>query len=476
MYDVIIIGSGVSGAAAAMALSKYKLKICVLEKEEDVCEGTSKANSGIVHAGYDAKPGSLKARLNVWGNELMGELSSKLDIPFNRYGSFVAATDSEGEEKLKELYEQGIANGVPGMEIIKDISRIREKEPNISDDVTAVLYGPTGGVVCPFTLNLALAENACENGAEFFFNSEVKNIIRTEKGWKAETEDQCFESRCVVNAAGVYSDIFHNMVSAEKIHITARKGEYCLLDKSAGGHVKHVIFSVPGKMGKGILVTPTAHGNLLAGPTATDISDKEATNTTAEGLSEVTAKAGKSVKNIPFRQVITSFAGLRAHEDGGDFIIGEVKDAPGFIDIAGVESPGLSAAPAVGELVCSIITEILKPEKKADYKDTRKGIVNPQDMSMEERCRLIEKEPAYGTVICRCEGISEGEILDAIHRPLGAKSLDGIKRRTRAGMGRCQAGFCSPRVMDILCRELGLSMEEITKCGGKSVYITGKTK
>ena len=266
------------------------------------------------------------------------------------------------------------------------------------------------------------------------------------------------------------------MVSAHKLHITARKGEYMLLDKTAGDHVKHTIFQLPGKMGKGILVTPTVHGNLLVGPTAVDVDDKEAINTTADGLETVAAKSSLAVKNVPLRQVITSFAGLRAHEAGDDFVIGEASDADLFFNAAGIESPGLSSAPAIGIMVAKMVADRLGLTENKSFDPIRKGILNPSSLSIEDRNALIKKNPAYGNIICRCEMITEGEIIDSIRRPLGARSLDGIKRRTRAGMGRCQAGFCSPRTMEILEREVPMSMYDITKSGGDSTFIVGRNK
>ena len=475
MYDVIIIGGGVSGAASARELSRYKVRACVLEKEEDVCCGTSKANSAIVHAGYDAAPGSLKAKLNVRGNEMMEQLSEDLDFPFQKTGSLVICLSGEEMPGLQELYDKGVANGVKGLKIL-DREEVLGMEPNITDDVYAALYAPSAGIVCPFGMNIALAENACTNGVEFRFNTEVLDIRKTENGYEIHTNRGMFQAKCVVNAAGVYADKIHNMVSKKKIHITPRRGEYCLLDKSAGTHVSRTIFSLPGKYGKGVLVTPTVHGNLLIGPTAVDIENKEGTNTTREGLDEVISKAGQNVKNLPMRQVITSFAGLRAHEDGAEFIIGEADDAEGFIDCAGIESPGLTSCPAIGGMVAEILREKLGLEEKENFISTRKGILNPNTLAKEERAELIRKEPAYGNIICRCEMISEGEIIDAIRRPLGARSLDGIKRRTRAGMGRCQSGFCSPRTIEILARELHVSMSDITKSGGNSRLVAGKNK
>lgn len=475
MYDVIIIGAGVSGAAAARELSRYQAKICVLDKEEDVCCGTSKANSAIVHAGYDAVPGSLKAKLNVRGNELMGKLAEELDFPFERRGSFVLCLSEDDMPGLQELYDRGVANGVKDMRILSGDEVLR-MEPNVTDDVYAALYAPTAGIVCPFGLNIALAENAHENGVEFKFDTEVKEIIKLDEGYELDTSRGTLRTKYVVNAAGVYADRFHNMVSDRKIHITARRGDYCLLDKEAGDHVGRTIFALPGKLGKGVLVTPTIHGNLLVGPTAVDVEDKEAVNTTAEGLGQLFEKAGMSVKNIPTKQVITSFAGLRAREDGGDFIIGEAEDAKGFIDCAGIESPGIASCPAIGEMVAEILRDKMGLLKKDHFVSTRRGITNPNELSLEERNALIRENSSYGNIVCRCEMVTEGEIIDAIRRPIGARSLDGVKRRTRAGMGRCQSGFCAPRVMEILARECGVSMFDITKSGGESQLVVGTNK
>lgn len=475
MYDVIIIGAGVSGAATARELSRYKVNACVIEKEEDVCCGTSKANSAIVHAGYDAATGSLMAKLNVRGNQMMEQLAKDLDFPFKKNGSLVVCLHEEDMPNLQALYDRGVANGVKDLRILNR-EELRAMEPNISDEAYAALYAPTAGIVCPFNLNIAMAENACVNGVEFKFDTEVTGLHPIEGGWAIETNQGTFETKYVVNAAGVYADTLHNMVSAKKIHITPRRGDYCLLDKTAGNLVSKTIFALPGKFGKGILVAPTVHGNLILGPTAIDIEDKEGTNTTRDGLDQVITKCGMNVKNIPMRSVITSFAGLRAHEDGHEFLIGELEDAPGFIDCAGIESPGLTSSPAIGEMVAEILREKLNLEKNENFVATRKGVLDPDALSKEERIELIRKNPAYGNIICRCEMITEGEILDAIHRPLGAKSLDGVKRRTRAGMGRCQAGFCSPRTMEILARERHVSMFDITKSGGESKIVVGTNK
>lgn len=481
MYDVAIIGAGVVGSAVARELSRYHADICVIEREEDVCNGTSKANSAIIHAGFDATPGSLKARLNVRGNEMMTALSEELDIPFKRNGSLVVCTKEQNRAGLEELLEKGRKNGVPDLRIIER-EELLTMEPNVSDDVECALYAPTGGIVCPFHMTMAFAENAYTNGVSFFLNTEVTSVRKTEDHYLLETvhkdtgESEVFAAKVVINAAGVYADTLNNMVSEHKLHITARKGEYCLLDKDAGAHVSHTIFQLPSKMGKGVLVTPTVHGNLLVGPTAVDVSDKEAVNTTQEGLDSLGRTAALSVKNVPMRQVITSFAGLRAHEDGNDFVIGEAEDAKGFINVAGIESPGLSSAPAIGEMVAGIVKDKLSLSEKEDFVATRKGILRPETLTMEERNKLIAEHPEYGNIICRCEMITEGEIMDAIHRPLGARSLDGVKRRTRAGMGRCQAGFCSPRTMEILEREVPMSMYDITKNGVGGAIVIGTNK
>ena len=481
MYDVAIIGAGVIGSAIARELSRYNADICVIEKEEDVCNGTSKANSAIIHAGFDAKPGSLKAKLNVRGNELMDKLSEELDIPFIRNGSIVVCTKDQDRNGLNELLEKATINGVPGCRIVEREELI-EMEPNLADDVTCALLAPTGGIVCPFHMTMAFAENANINGVAFYLNTKVTNIVKFENGYKIETVHTdsdtkvTYEAKVVINAAGVYADVLNNMVSERKLHITARKGEYCLLDKDACSHVTHTILQLPSKMVKGVLVTPTVHGNLLVGPTAVDVDDKEALNTTGEGLASLAVTSALSVKNVPMRQVITSFSGLRAHEVANDFVIGEAEDAKGFINVAGIESPGLSSAPAIGEMVADLVKDMLSLTEKDNFIATRKGLLRPEELSLEERNALIKEQPAYGNIICRCEMISEGEILDAIHRPLGARSLDGVKRRTRAGMGRCQAGFCSPRTMEILERELKMSMFDITKNGVGSNIAIGYNK
>lgn len=472
MLDAVIIGAGVSGCAVARELSRKKLNIAVLEKNADVCEGTSKANSGIVHAGFDAKPGTLKAELNVKGSLMMKQLSKELDFSYKQNGSLVLCFDEKDKDKLEELKERGIENGVGELEIL-DREKVLAMEPGAGEKVVAALYAPTGAIVCPFGLTIALAENAAANGVDFHFKTRVSGIHKKEDGYEILTNQGSFQTRCVINAAGVYADEIHNMVcdDGDKFQIIPRRGEYLLYDKKVGNLVSHTLFQLPTALGKGILVTPTVHGNLLTGPTAEDIPDKEGTDTTAEGLDTVLEKAALSVLQVPSRQVITSFAGLRAHGPEGDFIIGEVKGAPGFFDVAGMESPGLSCAPAVGEYVAQMISDYLQPEENKNFIAVRKGIPSMALAGDEERHRLIQENPAYANVICRCEMVTEGEILDAIRRPLGATTTDGVKRRVRAGMGRCQAGFCSPKVVEILARELGIDESQIIKAEEGSYYL-----
>lgn len=467
MCDVVIIGAGVTGCATARELSRYQLSVCVLEKEADICEGTSKANSGIVHAGFDAVPGSLKARLNVEGSQMMEALSEELDFAYKKNGSIVLCFEEGDIKKLEKLLEQGEKNGVKGLRILTG-EEIWQLEPNLSKKVKALLYAPSGGIVCPFGLTIALAENACVNGAKFRFKEEVKEIKQQKEGFLIYTSNGMCEARVVINAAGVYADRWNNCISRKKYKITARKGEYCLFDKKGGALTEKTVFQLPTVYGKGVLVTPTVHGNLLIGPNAEDIQNKEGTDTTASGLEEILKKAAVSVENIPYRQVITSFAGLRAHEEGDEFVIGEAEGVPGFFNILGIESPGLSSAPAIGKMAAALVKDYLKAQPKENFINKRIGVTHMAELSLEEQNALITEKPEYGNMVCRCERVTEGEIMDAIHRPLGARTLDGVKRRTRAGMGRCQAGFCTPRTMEILSRELDIPMEEITKSGAAS--------
>lgn len=472
-YDAVVIGAGVSGCAIARQLSRYKGRFLVAERAPDVCEGTSKANSAIIHAGFDAEPGSWKAKMNVAGNAMMDRLAQELDIPFRRVGALVVCLNPADLPKLEDLYRRGLENGVPELSLLSG-DQARALEPNLTQEVAGALLAKTSGIVCPFEMTLGLGESAAINGVEFAFDTRVESLERKPDGWRLVTSRGELFARAVVNAAGVYAGEFHNMVCGEKIRIVARKGEYCLLDKTAGRHVSRTVFQLPGKLGKGVLVSPTVHGNLLVGPTAADVEDKEEAATTAQGLAELAEKAAWAVKNIPMRQVITSFVGLRAHEEGDDFVLGET--APGFFEAAGIESPGLSSAPAIGQYVGDLVAGKLGLAENPDFEPMRKGAPRIAALPREERRARIAENPRYGNIICRCEEVSEGEILDAIHSVIGAKTLDGVKRRTRAGMGRCQSGFCSPRVMEILARELGKDLTEIRKSGRNSQIVLEKTR
>lgn len=478
MYDVIIVGAGVNGCATARELSKYELKVLVLERALDVCEGTSKANSGIVHAGYDAKPGTLKAKLNVRGSKMMNHLAKELNFEYRKSGSLVVCFDEDDVPKLEELMKRGIANGVEELKVISG-EEVVSIEPNLSSEVKGALYAPGAAIVDPFGLTVAMAENAAYNGVEFKFGSCVDNIKKNSEGFIVEVTSEStrveYRSKTVINCAGVYADRIHNMVSKNSISIIPRRGEYMLLDTTAGTFVNRTIFQLPTSMGKGVLITPTVHGNLLVGPTATDIEDKEDTQTTAADLSVVKTKSVITAPDLPLKEVITSFSGLRAKlKDSEDFLINECEDVKGFIDVAGMESPGLSCAPATAEYVVQILkdTNILEFVSKKEIKIyERKYARNFAEASYEKRQTMVEENPLYGNIVCRCRNVTEGEIVDAIHSVIPATTADGIKRRTKASMGRCQAGFCNPRIVEILSRELGVPISKIAKSNPGSEFV-----
>lgn len=474
-YDVAIVGAGVVGGLIARELSRFQIKVALLEKYNDVAMGTTKANSAIVHGGFDAQNGTLKAKLNVEGTAMMPEVCEKLSVPFKKNGSVVVAFSEKEMEHIKILYERGIKNGVPELSII-DRDELRRIEPNISDEAVGALLSKSAGIVCPYELTIAAVENAVTNGVELIRNCEVKAIDENDNGYVISTTAGTINAKYIINAAGNFSDELAQMVGDNSIELVPRKGEYYVLDKSVGNLANHTIFQCPNEMGKGILVTPTVDGNLLIGPTALNIEDKDDTTTTPEGLREAVQKALKSVPIVSIRNAITSFAGVRAHPVNDDFIIGWCPTSANFINVAGIESPGLSSAPAVAVFVREILEEKLALTEKENYTDARETPVRFRHLSDEERVELIKKNPAYGRIVCRCETITEGEIIDAIRAPGGARDVDGVKRRTRAGMGRCQGGFCGSKVVEILARELGVSMSEITKFGGDSKIIYERTK
>lgn len=477
MKDVIIIGGGVVGCSVARELSRFDADILLLERGNDVSVGTSKANSGIVHGGYDAKPGTLKAKFNVAGNAKFDALARELDFPFKRNGSMVLCFDKADIGKLLELKEQGVKNGVQGLYVLEGYEAVKAMEPYVSENVVAALVVPNGGIVSPYEMTIAYAENAATNGVEFRFGSEVTAIDRIDGGPQVTCADGfTAQAKYVVNAAGVYADVINNMISPDKMHITARKGDYELLDKTCGYMASHTLFQMPTKMGKGVLVTPTCHGNILVGPTATDVTDKDDVATTPEELASAFDRALLTMPSLNRRNIITQFSGLRAHLDTDDFVIGESAAVKGLYNVAGIESPGLSSAPAIAVHVAEEIAQKLSLGKNANFVAERKGIPHFATLSDEERQKLVAENPLYGRIVCRCETVTEGEIVEAIRRKPGAVDMDGVKRRTRQGMGRCQAGFCTPRVMEILSRELGVPMTEVTKRGGNSQFVIGRTK
>lgn len=476
MYDVAIIGAGVIGASIFRELTKYDLKVTVLEKENDVSMGTSKANSAIVHAGYDPKVGTLMAKYNVKGNEMFEDLCKELSVPFKRNGSLIIAFSEEDMETVKNLYENGNKIGVKGLQILSK-EEVLEKEPNLSHDIVGALYAPTGGIVGPYEYTIALMENAVSNGGELKLRSEVKNIEKENDIFKITTTDgKVIEAKYVINAAGVHADEIHNLIAKESFKIIPRKGEYFVMDKTQGKLVSSTIFQCPSKLGKGILVTPTVHGNLLVGPDAQDIEDKEDKSTAAERLDYIRETSKRTTNKVNFRESIRNFAGLRATPDRGDFIVEEAKDVKNFIDVAGIKSPGLSSAPAIAEDVVKILNGCgLELKENKSFNPNREEIVF-MELSPEEKAEVIKKDPRYGKIICRCESITEGEIVNAIHRSFGSITLDGVKRRCRPGMGRCQGGFCGPKVQEIIARELNIPMEDIYQEKDGSYILVGKTK
>lgn len=475
MKKIIVIGGGVIGCSVARELCRYEAEVTVLERFNDVSSGTTKANSGIVHAGFDAATGTLKAKFNMLGNAMFDKLSKELDFPFKRNGAFVLCFDKEDLPALRELYDRGVRNGVEDIFLLTP-DEVHAIEPAITDNIVGALYAKTSGIVSPYEMAIAYAENAAVNGCNFLLNKKVVGLEQNDGGWEVKTEDgSVYCADIVINCAGVHADEINNLVCDKKLTIIPRKGEYMLYDKTCGYLTSTTIFQMPSKMGKGILVAPTTHGNIITGPTAKDVDNKEDLYTTVDGLNEVYDKARKSVPSLNKKFVITQFSGIRAHCTEGDFVIGE-SDKNGFYNVAGIESPGLTSAPAIAVYVAEDIASMLALKKKKSFVSKRKAIPHFAMMSDSEREKLIKENPLYGKVICRCEVVTEGEIVDAINRPIGATTVDGVKRRTRAGMGRCQSGFCLERVMEILARELGVDFETVVKNESGKYIVYRKEK
>ena len=474
-FDVAVIGAGVVGGLIARELSRYNLNICILEAQNDVAMGATRANSGIVHAGFDAEVGSFKARFNVAGSKMMKRVTDELGVKYKNNGSLVVGFSDADRKHIEKLVARGIENGGEGVRLI-EADVLRAIEPNISDSAICALYAPTGAIVCPYELCIASIGNAMDNGASLKCDFKVEKIEKSDEKYVIYSKNEHISADFVVNAAGIYADEIAKMVGAESFYVRARKGDYILLDRECGTMANCTIFRCPNEMGKGILVSPTVDGNLLLGPTSVNIDDKDDKSTYADGLSKIMATASENLRvGLPFGKSITSFCGLRAYGNTGDFIIRPACER--FINVAGIESPGLSSAPAIAIYVAELLeSEGLRLEKKEDFNPIREPKHAFREGSIAEKNEYIRRDASYGRIICRCESISEGEILDAIRSNPPARDLDGVKRRCRAGMGRCQGGFCAPYVMELIARENGVDFASVTKCGCKSAIVFSKTK
>lgn len=475
VYDTAIIGAGITGCAAAFALAKTTARVILLERDDDIAAGATRANSGIVHAGYDPVPGTLMAQYNIEGNAMIRELAPRLRVPFRQNGSLVAALTPEELPTLQKLHERGIENGVPALSLLTG-EEARRLEPNLSPDVCGALHAPTAGVISPWEFALALAQTAVVNGCDFRPRCEVSAVSREEGLFVLHTPHGVIRSRFVVNAAGCHADEVHDLAAPHAFSIRPVRGEYHMLDKPQGHTVGATVFQCPSAAGKGVLVAPTAHGNLIVGPNAEAVDHPDDTAVTADGLHSVAQQARRSVPALSLRDTIRCFAGVRAVSGRGDFIVEEAADCPGWIDLAGIQSPGLTAAPAVAEACVRLLeTAGLHFESRADFHLCPLPVPF-RTMDHEQRAKCVRENPLYGRVICRCETVTEAEIVAAIHSPVPARTIDAVKRRCSAGMGRCQGGFCSPRIAAILAREWGVGMESLEKDRPGSWLLSGRTK
>ncbi|MDO5690194.1 MAG: NAD(P)/FAD-dependent oxidoreductase [Tissierellia bacterium] len=476
LYDVIIIGGGCVGTAVARTLSRFQLNILLLEKGTEICQGTTKANSAIIHGGYDNYPGSLKAKLNVQGSKMFPKLAEELGFTYNRCGSLVLALEEDQIPILRELYQRGIQNGVEGLEILS-AQETREREPAVNQRVYGSLSCFTAAVIDPFNYTYALMENALENGAELQVNREVTDLQKTDRGIQVCCGEDRYESHYVVNAAGLYSGRIAEQAGDKGFDLIPTKGVYRLLDTDAKPEIHHVLFQTPTDAGKGVLVTPTYHGNIMIGPTATRAEGPEDTTVDLDSLEWIDQMAKKSVPELSLDKTIREFTGLRAKPVSGDFLIRPSTALPGLIHAAGIESPGLAASPAIADYVLQLLGDAgLELHPDPQFNPIRKAPIVLKELERDRQNQIIRGNPAYGRIVCRCETVSEGEILAAIHRPCGATTVDGIKRRVRPGMGRCQGGFCGPKVIEILARELHIPAEEVLKEHRGSSVIKGKIK
>lgn len=486
MWDAIIIGAGISGCSVARELARYQLKVLVLEKGHDVCAGTTKGNSATVHAGYDPDPGSNKAIYNVRGSRMYPELCRELQVPYLKNGLVMIALDEDQMEEVRKLHEMGQRNGVRTE--VCDRARILEIEPDMGEGVIGGLWVPDSGMVCPYNLVMALAENSARNGVEFRTSTQALSVQRDDGEWLVATPDETFRTKYVFNCAGTHADKFNNMVSGDVFHIIPREGQHLIMDRDFAPYVKTTIYPTPellpgGGHTKGMGLMPSVDGTLILGCNADDVDDPDFSANTREGIDKILdffeerwkyMPISKHVPKFPRDAVITAYGGSRAHPDRDDFILGEPKDAPNFINLAGIESPGVTAAPAIAIDMVKILVDRERPALKQDYKPGREIKKPFRTMTAEERREAIKADPDYARIVCRCEQVTEAEIRDAIRRPVGARSVSAVKMRTRAGMGRCQGGFCSPRVLEILCEELGLDPLEVTQSGGRSNILVGR--
>ena len=471
--DILIIGSGITGCAVARELSRYRASVTVLDCGSDIAEGATKANSGIVHAGYDAVPGSRKAFYNVRGAAMYPALCRDLHIPYRQNGSLVIALSESDRQTIEELRIRGIRNGVQGLTVLEK-EEVLSLEPFLNPAVICALSVPSGAIISPYETAFAFADDAVLNGVSFRFNQRVVSVVRLSDGsYSAETPDASYTCRVLVNCAGSSGAFIHNFLSPDPLNMIHRRGQYYLLDRAPVQPFSRTVFQCPSVMGKGVLVSPTVHGNMLLGPTAEDIDDPLDTATTSAGLTEILRKAALTWPGLSIRSNITNFSGIRAHLTSDDFIVGPCSDSPGYFEAIGIESPGLSSAPAIGQDLACMISDYLHLVMKDALVPYPEPPCPFYEMSEDERARMVVSDPAYGNIICRCETVTEAEIRAAIRRPVGARTIDGVKRRTRAGMGRCQGSFCMPRVAAILSEETGIPLIQITKNGGRSYLLSG---
>ena len=474
--DIVIVGSGISGTSLARELSRYDASVTVLDRGPDIAEGATKANSGIVHAGYDAVPGTQKAYFNVRGASMYASLCDELSVPYRKSGAIVIGFSPEDRDTLLHLLQRGMDNGVKGLRILNR-EEVLQLEPNLNPEVSCALDVPESAIVSPYELAYALADDAAVNGVRFVFNENVEKICRGEEDtWEIYTGQEIYSCKIFVNCSGASGALLHNMVTGGSLRMINRRGQYYLLDRSAQLPFSRTVFQCPSPLGKGVLVSPTVHGNLLLGPNAEDIPDPLDTATTAAGMSYVLGKAARTWPGVSVRSNITNFSGVRAHLDTDDFIVGAVSGAYGAYEAIGIESPGLSSAPAIAVYLAEMIAGDHSLTKKTEVIPYTPPLRPFRDMNDEERAAAVSGNPEYGNIICRCETVTEAEIRAAIRRPVGAKSIDGVKRRTRAGMGRCQGGFCSPRVAQIISEETGIPLQEISKDGGNSRILSGSVR